>query len=137
MPAPQTPFRVLLHTAVLLAFVAVTAVDVSAGQRDGNYLIITAPDFNNSVPLNEFIAFKQGQGFAVSTYGPPSGTSRAAIKSYIDSLWGTPQAPQYLLIVGDTDRRVGLGRGCDSTLDRSSQPAGGDGLAVRVHGCGR
>ena len=102
MTAPKTPFRVLLHTALLLACIA-AIMPAAHADRNGNYLIITAPDFYNSAALNQFVTFKEGQGFVVNTYCPPDGTSRATIKAYIDSLWGTAQAPDYLLIVGDTD----------------------------------
>ena len=39
----------------------------------------------------------------MSVYSVPAGTSRTAIKSYIQGLWGGPDAPDYLLLVGDTD----------------------------------
>ena len=69
----------------------------------GNYLIVAAEDYVGSDPLNEFIALKTGLGFDVSVYSVPSGTSRDAIKGYIEDLWGTPDAPEYVLLVGDTD----------------------------------
>jgi hypothetical protein len=72
-------------------------------RRSGNYLVIAASDYVGSAPLNEFVAAKSGQGFNVMTYSVPSGTSRTAIKSYIESLWGTGEAPDYILLVGDTD----------------------------------
>ncbi len=68
-----------------------------------NYLIVTASDYAGSAPLNQFIAAKTAMGFTMSTYVAPAGTTRDAIKAHIQSLWGTPEAPKYLLIVGDTD----------------------------------
>ncbi len=73
------------------------------GKRSGNYLIITAPDYVSSAPLNQFVAAKSAQGFNVSVYEVPSGTSRTAIRDYILDLWMTEDAPDYILIIGDTD----------------------------------
>ena len=70
---------------------------------DGNYLIVTASDYAGSAPLNQFIAAKTAMGLSVSTYIAAPGTSRETIKGYIQSLSGTPAAPKFLLIVGDTD----------------------------------
>ena len=73
------------------------------GRGSGSYLIVTASEYDGSAPLNQFIAHKTSMGFTVNTYVVPSGTSRTAIKSYIESLWGTADAPDYILLVGDTD----------------------------------
>jgi len=73
------------------------------GTRTGNYLIIAATDYVSTAPLTQFINAKTAMGFDVSVYDVPAGTSRSAIKTYIESLWGTPDAPEYILIVGDTD----------------------------------
>jgi hypothetical protein len=67
-----------------------------------NYLIVTPSGYAGSAPLNQFIDAKVAQGFNVSTYTVPAGTSNAGIKAYIQGLWGTPDAPQYVLLVGDT-----------------------------------
>ena len=75
-----------------------------AEQRGGNYLIVSAPLYVDSAPLNEFIAHRLDCGFNVlPVYSPPSGTTKEAIKAHIQSLWGTADQPRYLLIVGDTD----------------------------------
>ncbi len=68
-----------------------------------NYLICTAELYYDSSALNQFIAHKQGLGFNVMTYTVASGTSNTDLKSYIQSLWGTSDAPDYVLLVGDTD----------------------------------
>ncbi|MBU0641071.1 MAG: hypothetical protein KKB50_19605 [Planctomycetes bacterium] len=70
--------------------------------RGGNYLIVVA-DVYEAV-IADFATAKQNQGFYVMTYAVPAGTSAAAIKSYIQGLWGTADAPDYILLVGDTDR---------------------------------
>jgi len=72
------------------------------GQRDGgNYLIIVTQALQSSI--TPFANYKQGQGYAVSTYVVAPGTTNTAIKTYIQSLWGGPSAPDYILLVGDTD----------------------------------
>jgi len=71
--------------------------------RSGNYLIVTAEDYYGSVPLTQLIDSKTAQGLDVMTYTVSSGTSNTAILSYIEGLWGTPEAPDYILIVGDTN----------------------------------
>ena len=67
----------------------------------GNYLIITAEDFAASAPLAQFVSAKTAQGFTVTSHTMVVGTYRSDVKAYIDSLWGTPDAPDYILIVGD------------------------------------
>ena len=67
-----------------------------------NYLIIVPPDFVDSAPLLEFIAAKEANGFNVIQYHPASGTSNTDIQTYIAGLWGTPDQPRYVLIIGDT-----------------------------------
>ncbi|MBN1513185.1 MAG: hypothetical protein JXB13_14310 [Phycisphaerae bacterium] len=69
--------------------------------RSGNYLIITAEAFAGSAPLALFANAKTAQGYTVSTYVAVPGTGKNTIKAYIQSLWGTPDAPDYILIVGD------------------------------------
>ncbi|MFH1748050.1 MAG: C25 family cysteine peptidase [Planctomycetota bacterium] len=88
------------RTLVVVLFLLLL-VTTAAG-REGNYLVITAPFFDNSTPLNELITWKSTQGFDVSVYSVPSGTSNTNIKSYITALWGTPDAPDFVLLVGDT-----------------------------------
>jgi len=94
--APQVappPFlqRVVLNPQVL--------PDV-AGRGSGNYLIVVAPAYQTTIA--PFAAAKQAQGFNVTTWVATS-ASNTAIKNYIVSLWGGPNAPDYLLLVGDTD----------------------------------
>jgi len=86
--------------AALAACGFLAAAAVGGGR---NYLIITAQDYANSTPLNQFAAAKAAMGFNVSVYTVTPGTTREQIKAYIQSLWGTPSAPKYILIVGDTD----------------------------------
>ncbi|MEW6199384.1 MAG: C25 family cysteine peptidase [Planctomycetota bacterium] len=73
--------------------------DVEPG-RGGNYLIVVAPAYQSAIA--SFAAAKQAQGFTVTTWVATS-ASNTAIKTYIQSLWGTANAPKYLLLVGDTD----------------------------------
>ena len=87
--------------AIAVMLLTAFAADATAGS--GNYLIVTPPGFADSAPLTQFANFKAAQGFNVMTYTVPSGTSRQVIKNYILSLWGTENAPQYILLVGDTD----------------------------------
>jgi len=68
-----------------------------------NYLVVAAESYVGGAALSQFIAAKEAMGFVVSAYSVPSGTSNTAIKSYIETLWGTPDAPDYVLLVGDTD----------------------------------
>jgi hypothetical protein len=84
-----------------LAMLALLVGSAAAGT--GNYLIITAQNYAGTAPLTQFAAAKGAQGFTVSTYVAAPGTTNAQIKAYIQSLWGGPAAPRYILIVGDTD----------------------------------
>ena len=80
-----------------------------AAPRDGSafrMLLVTAPAFAGSAPLNQFVAGRTAHSIDVSTYVVPVGTNKTAIKAYIQSLWGTPDEPTYILIVGDA---LGLG----------------------------
>ncbi len=99
----QTRVRVCSRLFVVVAILAAAASNAPAERRTGNYLIISASSYVGSAPLNEFISAKTAQGFEVMTYAVPSGTSRTTIKSYILDLWGTADAPDYILLVGDTD----------------------------------
>ena len=69
----------------------------------GNYLIVVADVYASAAPLADFISAKTTAGFNVSTYSVPAGTSAAAIKTYIETQWASPQPPDYVLLVGDTD----------------------------------
>ena len=88
-------------TRVAAAATLLVMMVASAAGGSGNYLIITASEYDGSTPLNQFIAAKTAQGFDVMTYMAAAGTSRETIKSYIESLWGTGDAPDYILLVGD------------------------------------
>lgn len=68
-----------------------------------NYLVVTPPAFVGSAPLNQLIALRQNRGFNVTTYTVASGTPNTAIKAHIVSLWGTAEAPDYVVIIGDTN----------------------------------
>jgi hypothetical protein len=80
-----------------------------AGQRDGlpvrrtgNLLIITAPDFDHSAALTQFIAGKEAQGLNVQVYVPAAGTSNDDIRAYIVDQWNYAFKPNFVLLVGDT-----------------------------------
>ncbi len=68
-----------------------------------NYLIVTAEDYVDSAPLNDFVAMREASGMNVTVHSVAPGTSNTDIKSYIQSLWGTTDAPDYVLLIGDTD----------------------------------
>ncbi|MBN2564032.1 MAG: hypothetical protein JXQ75_24220, partial [Phycisphaerae bacterium] len=72
------------------------------GRGSGNYLIIVADTFETDIA--SFATAKQNQGFTVTTHAVAPGTSNTTIKSYIQGLWGTGNQPEYILLVGDTDR---------------------------------
>ena len=99
----QTPMLIVRACGrAWLAAGLLAAVVASAAAGSGNYLIITAEEYDGSAPLNQFIAAKTARGFDVMTYTAAPGTSRSTIKAYIQSLWGTADAPDYILMVGDT-----------------------------------
>ncbi|MFH1419462.1 MAG: C25 family cysteine peptidase, partial [Planctomycetota bacterium] len=66
----------------------------------GNYLIIVASSLQSTIL--PFANAKAAQGFTVSSWVPAS-ASNTAIKAYIQGLWGGADAPDYVLLVGDTD----------------------------------
>jgi len=70
--------------------------------RGLNYLIVVAEAY--AAAIDPFVAGKTAQGFDVMTYEVPAGTSATTIRNYIKSLWGTSDAPDYVLLVGDTDK---------------------------------
>jgi len=76
---------------------------MNAGRGAENYLIVAPPLFASSAPVTQFAAAKTVVGYNVSIYEVPSGSTNTQIKAYIEGLWGTPDAPDYILIVGDTD----------------------------------
>jgi hypothetical protein len=73
-----------------------------AAQRDvGNYLIVVPTTFESGITA--LVNSKTNRGFTVLTHVIDLGTSNTAIKSYLESLWGTPDQPDYILLVGDTN----------------------------------
>ncbi len=106
MQTPKPSLRmggaVLLTTVMLIAAVSPALADRGDGRRTGNLLIVAAEGYVGSAPLNEYIDSKTAQGLSVTTYSVPSGTYRTVIKDYILDLWGTEDAPNYVLLIGDT-----------------------------------
>jgi hypothetical protein len=68
----------------------------------GNYLIIVPSDYAGTAPVTQFADGKAARGHNVVTHTVAAGTSAAAIKAYITGLWGTPDAPDYVLLAADT-----------------------------------
>lgn len=106
-----------VHLACVDRIAAVALAFAAAGTalaQQHKYLIVSSPEYVGSAPLNQFIDFRTVRGYEVSVYSVPAGANREAIKAYIQSLWGTPDAPEFLLIVGDTSgatsRRFRTGR---------------------------
>lgn len=64
-----------------------------------NLLVVTPSVFQAQIA--PFVAEKEARGFNVTTYVAAS-SSASVIKSYIQSLWGGPSAPEYIILVGDT-----------------------------------
>jgi len=87
-----------------------------AGTRgSGNYLIVVASAYETAI--SSFATAKAAQGFDVSTWVPTTSTT-TAIKDHIQGLWGGPDAPDYILLVGDTNTIptwTGGGEGSPST----------------------
>ena len=67
-----------------------------------NYLILAPVDYAGSAPLNQFVNAKTTYGYNVTVYTVPVGATTTSIKSYIQSLWGTANEPDYILIAADT-----------------------------------
>ena len=92
-------------------------VDSAATNRgSGNYLIIVSTTYETNIAA--FAAAKTAQGFNVTTHVVAPGTANTTIKSYITSLWGGANSPDYILLVGDTDTIpawVGGGEGTPDT----------------------
>jgi hypothetical protein len=101
-----------LHSLVLNP----SQVPALSRRGGGNYLIIAAQTFETDIAA--FATAKTAQGFTVTTHVVPPGTSSTTIKSYIQGLWGGADAPDYILLVGDTDTIpswVGGGEGSPDT----------------------
>ena len=90
-----------VRPGVWLATLAMLTTAATA-VADRNYLIITAQDYANSAPLNQFITHRQATGFRVLTYVPTNGQTNTSIRNYVLGLWGTADQPAYILVVGDT-----------------------------------
>jgi hypothetical protein len=88
----------------LAVCVAILAGFVSwAAAGPPHYLIIHAATFTGSSALNDLVAAKTGQGFQVTTKAIAAGTTKEAIKDYIQTFWNTPDAPDYIVLIGDSD----------------------------------
>ena len=80
--------------------------EVETLQRgSGNLLIVVADDFESQIA--SYAAAKAAKGFDVMTYVATS-SSGTTIKTYIQGLWGTEDAPDYILLVGDTEHIAGF-----------------------------
>ena len=75
----------------------------TAGRATGNYLVVVTQGLAGHAKMTEFISAKTAQGFTVSTYSVPPGTSNSVIKSYIEGLYGGAAPPDYILLVGDSN----------------------------------
>ena len=64
------------------------------------HLIIVAGEYEAVIAT--FANAKAAQGFSVNTW-VPSSSSATVIKDYIEGLWGGPDSPDYILLVGDTN----------------------------------
>jgi hypothetical protein len=71
---------------------------------NGNYLIITSPDFEST--LAGFVSFKQSNGYPVYVANTTvTGTTTAAIKNFIQQRYNNSNTrPEFILLVGDVDR---------------------------------
>ncbi len=88
--------QVLMCAAVMVLGSAATA-------GPPNYMIIHAPTFTGSAGLNDLVAAKTAQGFHVTTKVATTGVTADSLKAYIQSFWNTPDAPDYVLLIGDSD----------------------------------
>ncbi|MCK4872310.1 MAG: hypothetical protein KAS72_06265 [Phycisphaerales bacterium] len=75
--------------------------DMRFSKGSGNYLIVVAENLESDIA--SFASAKTAKGYTVMTYVVPGGSSASSIKTYIEGLWGTADAPEYLLLVGDTN----------------------------------
>ncbi len=88
-----------------------------AGPRSGgHYVVIIGNGFSSTIA--PFVTAKQAQGYTVTTYDAAAGVTNTTIKSYISGLWSGANPPDYILLVGDTDKIphwVGGGEGSPDT----------------------
>jgi hypothetical protein len=75
-----------------------STVEPVQGNRNEDYLIITAPNFESD--LSEFVSFRQARFNVTMVTTSTTGTNASAIQSYIKGLDPTPA---FILLVGDTD----------------------------------
>jgi len=111
------------HICGCLASVLLLVSASGALAQERNYLIVSAPEYVGSAPLTQFINHRTSRGFNVSVYSVPPGTSRQDIKAHIQSLWGTPDAPEFLLIVGDTSGATSTGTTIPHWVGQGSRQA--------------
>ena len=95
----------------VLAFGLLLSVMGGAHAADGNYLIVSANSFAGGAAITQLAAAKTAQGFDVTVYSVPTGTSRDTIRNYIRGWYTEPLAANYVLIVG-------LGTGSTATSTR-------------------
>lgn len=81
--------------------------DITRGlgnQNPENYLIITAPEFDNNI--SDFVQYKRNIGYNVTVVNTnTTGSGSSSIKNYIQSLYNNISTrPEYVLLVGDIDR---------------------------------
>ncbi|MCK4342673.1 MAG: hypothetical protein KAY37_13225 [Phycisphaerae bacterium] len=110
MQAPRMCLLVCTRALVAATLLATMVSGAVAGT--GNYLIVTAEEYDGSAPLTQFANAKAAMGFNVTTYVATSGTSRSDIKTYIEN-WYSPEVNNYVLIVGDTN---GTGSATSNTI---------------------
>lgn len=96
----RKPAGVLAMIGLLVIGLPVTH---GAGGSAGNYLIVVGEGLADSAPLADLVAARTARGLNVQVYPVMGGTTAQAIRTYIQSLWGTPNAPDYVLLVGDVD----------------------------------
>ena len=89
--------RVVACAALLAIFVS------GAAAGPPNYMIINSPTFTGSAGLNSLVAAKTAQGFNVTIKEFPTTVIPETIRAYIQQFWNTPDAPDYILIVGDSN----------------------------------
>ncbi|MGD8452753.1 MAG: C25 family cysteine peptidase [Phycisphaerae bacterium] len=71
-----------------------------AGRPTKNYTILVS-DAALAGALGDFVTAKEARGFDVNVLQVTPGLTNTEYKAQIEALWGTPDAPDYLLIVGD------------------------------------
>ncbi len=89
--------------ARMIAAVAIVCLMASSrAPAAEKYLIVAAEGFAASPHLTRLADARTARGFDVTTYAVPVGTSKEAIKSYIEG-WYSSTDDSYVLIVGDSD----------------------------------